>query len=69
MNLLDQITDQATHPAVAVPVVTTAGAANTFIDHLPILINLGMVLYVVLLVGHKGWTWYTEYKDRRGRKE
>lgn len=49
--------------------VGTAGAANMFIDHLPVLINCGMAIYVVLLISHKAWAFYTEYKEKRGLKK
>lgn len=69
-DYLNQAFDSITNPQVAVPTVAVGGAANAFIDHLPMLINCGMAVYVVLLVGHKAWTWYTEFKDRKnGRKK
>lgn len=65
MSFIDKAFDYATNPQVAVPTVTTGAGINMIIDHLPIFINCGMAIYVVLLVAHKAWNFLNEYKDRK----
>lgn len=55
------ITDVASSPLVAVPLGIGAAAAN-FIALLPLLLNLAMFAYFVILVAHKIWVWYKEVK-------
>lgn len=54
--------DNFTHPTVAVPIVGTSGIANFLGENLPLLINIGSFIYIVLLVGHKAYTMYKEWK-------
>ena len=65
MNFLEQAFDNVTNPQVAVPVTVTGAGVNMIIDHLPIFINCGMAVYVVLLVVHKGLNLYTDWKNRK----
>lgn len=54
--------ENATDPAVAVP-VTTAGAIANLIDNLPHLVAAGWLVYIALLISHKGWQMYKEWRD------
>lgn len=55
------ISDVASSPLVAIPLGLGTAAAN-FIALLPILINCAMFSYFVILVLHKIWVWWKEYK-------
>lgn len=55
------ITDAAASPAVAVPIAAGVSVGN-ILAFLPIAINVLTVLYLMMLVGHKVWVWYKEYK-------
>ncbi len=57
------ITDIASSPAVAVPLGTTTAVAN-LVTILPVLINVAMLIYLIILIAHKIWTWY---KERQGK--
>ena len=59
MNL---ITDVASSPIVAIPLGVGTAAAN-FITVLPILINVAMFIYFCILVAHKIWVWWREWKE------
>lgn len=59
------ITELATNPSVAISAGVGTVALNTFIGALPIIINCGMVIYVVLLVCHKAWQFYQDVKHKR----
>lgn len=54
--------DNATDPAVAVP-VTTAGAIANLVDALPHIVAAGWLVYIVLLISHKSWQMYKEWRD------
>ena len=56
--------DNAASPATAVPVVSTAALFNSFGDALPVLINAATAIYLVLLITHKVWQMYREWKKK-----
>lgn len=58
MNL---ISDVAASPVVAVPITSGVAVAN-IVAFIPIIINVLTVGYLSLLIGHKIWVWYKEYK-------
>jgi hypothetical protein len=58
---MSYITEQATSPNTSIPVIGTVGAAN-WIGMAPEIINVLTVIYLVLLVAHKGYNMYKEYK-------
>lgn len=62
------ITEQATSPNTSIPVIGTVGAAN-WIGMAPEIINVLTVIYLVLLVAHKGYNMYKEYKTNTITKE
>ena len=55
------ISDVASSPLVAVPLGIGAATAN-FIALLPFLLNCAMFAYFLILVAHKLWVWWREYK-------
>jgi hypothetical protein len=67
MNL-QVITDAAASPSVAVPIAAGVSVGN-FLAFLPIAINALTFLYLLMLVGHKGWIWYKEWKGKQQIKD
>lgn len=65
---MSNITDFASSPVVAVPTTILASAAN-ILSFIPILINIGTLIYISLLIGHKLWVWYREYKGKQAIKD
>ena len=65
---MKNITDIASSPIVAAPAVTSVVAAN-IVSLLPIFINVATAIYLVLLIGHKVWSWYKEYKGKQPIEE
>lgn len=61
--------DTATNPQIAVPVTGVASLTSAFADNLPVIINIGWALYLALLIGHKAWTWYKQWKGKDEPKE
>lgn len=57
-----EIIDQAVHPAVAIPAGATGALAN-MLGAMPHIINCAMVIYVLLLLCHKGWQMYEHWRD------
>lgn len=62
------ITDFAASPVVAVPTTIMVSAAN-ILSFLPIFINVATVVYLLMLIGHKGWVWYRELKGKQQIKD
>lgn len=58
------ITDVASSPIVATPIAVGVSGLN-LITLLPILINVGTALYISMLIGHKAWVWYREWKGKQ----
>jgi len=55
------ISDVAASPVVATPIAVGVSAAN-IIAFLPIFINIATAIYLTLLVSHKLWVWYKDWK-------
>lgn len=53
--------DTATHPSTTIPVIGTVGMGN-LLSSLPDIINVCTALYLILLITHKGWRMYKEWK-------
>lgn len=56
--------DNFTSPAVAAPIVTTSALVNTLVDNMPLLLNIGSAIYLALLITHKAWQMWKEYKRK-----
>jgi hypothetical protein len=56
--------DAVTNPQIAVPVVGTASFLSWFADVLPVLINVGSFIYIILVIIHKAWKMYKEWKTK-----
>lgn len=54
--------DSVTSPNATVPIIGTAATANWLVG-LPEIINILTAVYLVLLVAHKGYNMYKEYKQ------
>lgn len=55
--------DMITSPSVAVP-ATTAAMFASFMDILPAIMQIGSFIYLVLLITHKLWTMWKEWKKK-----
>lgn len=63
MSASAQITESVTSPSSTLPVVTLVGAAN-WLSSLPEIINILTAVYLVLLVSHKLYVFYREWKTK-----
>ena len=61
---LENITDAITNPSTAVPVATAGTVVNALVD-LPFIVSAGWLVYLALLIGHKIWTIYKEWRSER----
>lgn len=52
--------ESMTNPNISVP-VTVVGI---FAENLPLIINVCSLVYLVLLITHKGWQMYKEWKRK-----
>jgi hypothetical protein len=59
---LQSLTEAVTNPNVAVPAASFGALANMMVM-VPHLINMGTAIYITLLVCHKGWQMYKEWRD------
>lgn len=62
---MNQITETVTNPPIAVLATGAAATVNTFVVALPVIINLIMATYLIILVIHKGYQLYNEIQDRK----
>jgi len=60
MNILDI----ASSPAVAIPTTGVVSVAN-LMAWIPLAVNVLTLLYLAILIGHKLWVWYKEYKGKQ----
>lgn len=60
-TITEQAASMVTSPNTSIPVIGTVGAAN-WLGGLPEIINVLTVIYLILLVMHKGYNMYKEYK-------
>ena len=58
------ISDLASSPAVAIPATGVVSVAN-LLAWVPIAVNVLTLLYLAILIGHKLWVWYKEYKGKQ----
>ena len=63
-EIVGAITDMASSPQVAAPITVGVTGAN-LLAALPLFINVATALYLVLLIGHKLWVWYREWKGKQ----
>lgn len=61
-NIITTITEAATQPASAVPVTGLVAVGNLF-SLLPEIVNVLTIVYVSLLIIHKAWKMYAEWKE------
>lgn len=61
---MSAITDIASSPSVAIPIAAGVSGVN-LIALLPIFINVATALYISMLIGHKAWVWYREWKGKQ----
>lgn len=58
----DQVTEVLLNPPTAVMAVGGVGFINTLIATLPLAINVATVVYLLVLISHKSWQFYREWK-------
>ena len=63
MSITTQITETITSPASAVPVSGLVATGN-FLASLPEIVNILTIVYVSLLIIHKSWKMYADWKDK-----
>ena len=64
MNIQESVAsvvDSVTSPNAAVPTVSLVGAAN-WLHSLPDIINVATIVYLLLLISHKAYKMYQEWK-------
>lgn len=65
---LQTISDAASSPPIATATTVAVTTANLLDFSLPIVINIATVIYLSLLISHKGWQMYKEWKQGRSRE-
>jgi len=60
---LEQIAESLTTPSVAIPASGAGVVAINFISSLPTILNALWISYVFLLILHKAYTMYKEFKQ------
>ena len=61
--------DTVTNPNVTIPIVATSTFLTSFMDNLPIMMSVGSFIYLVLLIVHKVYTMYKDFKEDEQHKE
>lgn len=61
--------DTVTNPQVTIPIVATSTFLTSFMDNLPTLMSVGSFVYLVLLIVHKAWSMYKDFKADEQPKE
>ena len=67
-EIIDRVTESATSPSSSVPIVGAIGIGNWF-SVLPEVINVLTILYITLLICHKGFVLYKDWRYRKTDKE
>lgn len=65
----DNLTDAILNAPTGVSTSVTVSAINMVGMDLPFLINVGTALYLFLLIVHKGWKMYKEWKTGKHEPE
>lgn len=65
---MNQQLETFTNPQTAIVTTTTISTANIMGFSLPEVINVATVIYLVLLISHKGWQMYKEWKEEKQRE-
>lgn len=63
-EIISRVTEAVTQPSNSVPAVGMLGVAN-FYAMLPEAINILTIIYLFLLVLHKGYVLYQEWKHKK----
>lgn len=59
---MQAVIEHASNPGVAIPIAAASATAN-FLATVPALINILTAVYLVMLVCHKGWQMWKEWRD------
>lgn len=62
-QVIDQITETVTAPQVGLPLTAGPGSLLFMGVPLPDWLTIFSVIYVIILVAHKLWSWYKEWKN------
>lgn len=65
MNITENLTDTITSPQVALPVTSSTVGFNILGLGVPEWINIGMGIYIILLLIHKVWQMYQDWKKAK----
>lgn len=60
-----QITDSILNPTTGTAVTIPVALANALTTNLPIVINIATIIYLTLLISHKSWQMYKEWKEKK----
>lgn len=60
--------DTVTNPQVAIPIVASSSFMTMFMDNLPVMMSIGSFIYLVLLIIHKSWSMYRDWKGRNNEQ-
>ncbi len=63
MTIREQITETITNPQVGVPLTVGPGSLHFLGVPLPDWLTIFSIIYVIILLTHKVWVWYKEWKS------
>lgn len=61
-TVVQSVVEHSTNPNVAIPSLGAGSLANMLVM-IPNFINILMLIYAILLVSHKVWNMYKEWRD------
>jgi len=61
---ISDLSNLASSPAIAIPATGVVSVAN-LLAWVPVAVNVLTLLYLAILIGHKAWVWYREYKGKQ----
>lgn len=68
-ELKEQITETLLNPPTGVVIGGGIGIFQSLVTQLPVIINIATVVYLVILITHKLWTFYKEWKKVSKREQ
>ena len=68
-EIKEQIAETLLNPPTGVVIGGGVGIFQSFITQLPVIINIATVIYLIILITHKLWTFYKEWKKVSKREQ
>ena len=68
-ELKGQIAETLLNPPTGVVIGGGVGIFQSLVTQLPVIINIATVIYLVILIVHKLWTFYKEWKKASKREQ